>query len=644
MGWWEWFDQGQYLQSADAFSHFDFSPEKHFYPPLYPLLGAFFIRWWGNHPFWCIDLACLLWFSAVFVLFASRFIPRWSAIVLLVLSVLRDVIIFENFLIPWTSTLSAALLSTGIYGLLRVNDILQGRDHTVSRPTAFTIFCVSLAIGLLAPLRPADGIVGGVLWIGYLWGIRRVSKYEGAKQTPIFSHFVPAALGGISIGPALYLGYNHLVYGSAFGRYVKTAAANGFYPADLPEKFVSLFLDGYTLYLEPKSALIDHYPWLLLSLLGIIYVIIRGDWTLRVVATAVCVQFGVYLPYGDLLPTGLWRFLNIHYFKWTFPYMALFAWLFGTFLVNKWKSNKKEGVLLTGTVVAAIILLLSLRVHVDLKLIAIPSAFSFNTGNARSFPLPASSEKTDLIDVTGLQGSFTDAYFGEHKLWVDGRELMKYRDFRVLPAPWGIRVLFIRPIHAESVLFQPDARLIRSGHALMISSGTYRFILGIPKPFWDEENAVAPASYKIAETIDFSNRGSSGMYTQKGWLDPESWGRWTSGTKASLRLRLDPPQTKSMLLDLNFGAFVNEKHPMQKLDITVNGVSLGQHLFRLDQGEDKPHSVTFVLPADAVGVDGELKLLLNTPDAISPRKLKIGEDRRKLGVGVVSMRLTLVDK
>jgi len=35
----------------------------------------------------------------------------------------------------------------------------------------------------------------------------------------------------------------------------------------------------------------------------------------------------VFLCYIDLLPTGLWRYFNIHYFKWTLPGFGLLGWL-----------------------------------------------------------------------------------------------------------------------------------------------------------------------------------------------------------------------------------------------------------------------------------------------------------------------------
>jgi len=74
LGWWGWFDQGEYLKSAKAFAALDFSAAQHFCPPLYSMLGALFVNF--TDPFWLVDLICLLWFATIFVLFASKYIPR----------------------------------------------------------------------------------------------------------------------------------------------------------------------------------------------------------------------------------------------------------------------------------------------------------------------------------------------------------------------------------------------------------------------------------------------------------------------------------------------------------------------------------------------------------------------------------------
>src|SRR2546430_6397369 len=66
-GWFAWFDQGQYLRSAKALAAGNFSPDSHFYPPLYPLAGAVFVRWLPQHPFLVVDLAAFLVTAFAFV-------------------------------------------------------------------------------------------------------------------------------------------------------------------------------------------------------------------------------------------------------------------------------------------------------------------------------------------------------------------------------------------------------------------------------------------------------------------------------------------------------------------------------------------------------------------------------------------------
>jgi hypothetical protein len=640
LGWWGWYDQGEYLKSADAFARHDLSPAKHYYPPLYPLLGSLFIHKMANHPFWLVNLASFLCFAAVFLLLASRYVSKPIAAVLFTLPVLLNNRIMENFVIPWTSTVSAALLSIGIYGLMRIASYDGKRSDNQRLPSILACFGISLALGLIAPLRPLDSLVGGIIWVGFLWMIWHRANYTGADRTQRVRRLFSACFIGILIGPAIFLGFNRLVYGSIFGGYIQATAANGYYPADLAEKCISIFLDGYTLYLEPHAGLIDKYPWLLLSFVGILFVLVRGDLVLRIVALAICAQFILYLPYGDLLPTSLWRYMNIHYFKWTFPYLALFTWLIVAFLAREWSPNKGKIAVWIGVIVASITLLLSLRVQVDFKPIASQTAAVSGAENARLFSFQLSADETDLVDVTGLQGGWQEDYFGEHKLWADGKELLKYRDFRVLPAPWGIRVLFIRPLRAASIVFQPDERLIRTGPEMSALAGTYHFILGVPKPFWDGENAFPSSRYVLGEVVDFTDHGNSSMYAQTGWSSPESWGRWTVGRKAIVRMRLDQHLSKPLLLEMELGAFVRPQHTVQRVAVYANNIFLGKQEFSLDRGADKPKRMTLELPINAVRDDGELRLRFETPDAVSPRKLKQGDDKRKLALGFVSLSLT----
>ena len=504
LGWWGWFDQGQYLNSAKAMAQLDFSSGKHFYPPLYPLLGSFFVKWLPSHPFWLIDLVSLLWFVIVFIWLASLYVGRWTAIILLTLSVLVNYHIFGNFLIPWTSTVTAALLSSCIYGLIRLRNLVSSDWNSTEILSISSVFGVSILTGLIVPLRPVDAIVGGILWLGYMWQAWHILQTENIFRSKKIRPYFAVAVTGMLVGPAFFIGFNTLVHGFALGGYVHAGFANGYFIADLGEKFVSIFFDGYTLYLEPKSGLIDHYPWLILALLGICTVLMTGDRLLRLIALAICAQFILYLPYADLLPNGLWRYLNIHYFKWTFPYLALFGWLLGAFLIREWKESKRRFFVWAGFVVSTGVLLLSLRLQIDLHSSMLSSNVSIGSGSSggmQTISLQINEPNTDMIDLAGLNGNFTDVYFGEHRLWIDGREFHRVRDFRVLPAPWGVRLLFIRPINAKLITFQPDPRLHLSDTEIKIHSGSYRFTLGMPKPFWDEKSAVLGTGYSLGETL-----------------------------------------------------------------------------------------------------------------------------------------------
>lgn len=485
-GWWGWFDQGKYLLSAEAFYHFDFSAEKHFYPPLYPLIGAPFLHLLKSHPFWLVNLASLLTFAAVFVRVACRYVSRRVAVLLFFLAVIVNLKILEDFVIPWTTTLSAALISIALYGFLRICEAEEKTGSAASQRIVLTGFWMALAGGLVAALRPVDGTIGGILWLGYLgkaWQLSRSGKLARGEVMRTFA----CGVAGMSVGPLLFFGFNWIASGSPIGTYIQVNSANGFFPADIAEKFVSIFLNGYTLYLEPQSGIIRHDPWIALSLVGMVFILARGDWLLRVLVVAICVQFALYLPYGDLLPTGVWRFHNIHYFKWTYPYLALFAWLLLAYLRQDWRAGPRARRIAFGSAIGLLVLLCTLQLRIDkveTRVTASMAAAPADAPPSRQFRFSVSSGTTDLIDITGLAGGFGEVYFGAHRLWADGRELRVVRDFRVLPAPWGIRVLFIRPLHADAVVFQPDSRLNFAPASLKADVGSYRFALG--KPTWKE--------------------------------------------------------------------------------------------------------------------------------------------------------------
>lgn len=637
LGWWGWFDQGKYLMSANAFAHWDLSPDKHFYPPLYPLLGAPFVRWWAMHPFFVIDFISFLWFAYTFIVIAQRYVSLWVACGLFAASIVLAFKIFSEFIIPWTSTISVALISSGIYVLHRVDLRLSNTHCSVRGLSLATSFIFAASLGLLVPLRPLDAIWAlpiGIAYLGLIWVRSGNSGFGQWREKS--AHTLTALVGG-ALGGVLFIVFNFKIYDSVLGGYFKVAAKNGYFLSDLPEKFVSLFADSFSLYLEPHASLIDHYPWLVISLLGVVYGLLRGDLLLRVLAVCIILQVILYFPYGDLLPNGMWRYNNIHYFKWAFPYLALLAFIYCRFVWEKWHSNKRAAGIITAFTVLGVVIILSLRIQLSYW----PATIDLKSeGKTHIAQIMLDKPRViDTVDVIGEFGGFNEVYFGHHQLWVDDKEFAKVRDFRMVPAPWGIRILFIRPVMARSIKIKFASELNIHDLASVVRVGEYHFHLGMPKPFWEEVDALPPSPYRVGDIIDFSNKGTSTRYCIAGWSGAEGWGRWTDGTKATLRLWIVNGDYRSLGLMLYSGGYVNGKHLSEQVDIKVNGTIIDHMTFREVDGDAKPHRHLFAIPEDVLRSDHILRVTFIIHQPASPQQLNLGDDSRNLGVGVVSMQV-----
>jgi hypothetical protein len=629
LGWWGWFDQGEYLKSANALLHRDLTWDKHLYPPLYPAIGAIFLNWSSGHPYFLPDLLCWLWFVFAFIRFADRYLPRWSGLVLLFGSTIVNHEILENFVIPWTTTLSMALLATGILGLVWLEEVREGKRKRIN---GWHMFIVAVSLGLLAPTRPIDAVVGALLGLAFLiayWRARRTA----AANLPAPSRALPLAVFGGAIGSAIFFVFNKVVFGNPLGLYIHTASSNGYFPADLPEKFISLWLDGKTLYGVNHAGLTEHYPWLFLSLAGLIWVLLRGDFLLRVAALAIGLLFLLYLPYSDLLPISLWRVLNIHYFKWTFPFLALFAWLLVKQVLEGWR--RREGWVFPVALLVAIPgLLLSLHLAINFK----PLLGTSEPGQAMRFELPDGA--VDFIDFKGINGALPVIDVGKNRILLDGRELKLFREYRLWPVGSEVRLLFIRPVAGRVIEFLPDPRLVRIDQHMAARAGVSSFALGAPKPFRNNDIPPMVSTYRLSDTVDFSVKGDGWLYAAEEWSGPEDWGRWSLGRKEALIvMRISGYRGQELTLNLTYGVMAHQERPCQKVAITGNGHALATQEICLADDGGTPKTRRYRLPLGLVSADGLLEIRIKTPGAISPRHLGVSDDTRVLGVGLKTLQI-----
>lgn len=437
-GWWGWWDQSQYLRSAAAFSRGDLGGAEHWYPPLYSLVAAPFCWLIPNHPFVLVDLAALAWSVWVFLQVAGRLAARWVGAALVIFAVVANPEGMLNWVIPWTSSAAAVIVSTLIWLLLRAMD---------AEPSRFAPLAFGLVAGLLLLTRPLDVVAIGPLAVGYAAAVASHGRQEGALSRRISAWVVAGVrmAAGVLAGLIAFLAYNYALFGSPRGGYLATAGANGYFPSQWFRKVASVFVDGQSVYLEPGSAMVQHYPWLLASLVGLCIVVCVGG-PLRWIALAVAMQFVLYLPYGDLTPTGLWLFHNVHYFKWTFPYLALLAWLAGVWSLRliRRPAGRESGLVAMGLVAAVVVFALIPRITVTaVAADVVPSIKPSKAGTALRFDPVAGV--ADFVDVSCIAADRHDVLYGRFAVTATGRELRWVRDFRVLSRPGGIRLLFTEP-------------------------------------------------------------------------------------------------------------------------------------------------------------------------------------------------------
>ena len=109
--WTTWQDQSEYLRSAQALAALRLDAADHWYPLLYPLIAAPFTILTPALPFALIDGLCVLAAFAGFRRVADSFgVSLWPALFLFILTTLIEPHVARNWVEPWTTTVSAALI------------------------------------------------------------------------------------------------------------------------------------------------------------------------------------------------------------------------------------------------------------------------------------------------------------------------------------------------------------------------------------------------------------------------------------------------------------------------------------------------------------------------------------------------------
>jgi len=358
----------------------DFEPRWHWYPLGYSILAVPFIVL-KSHRFFPVDLISLLATYAAFIAFARRVtVAPTLAALLFLLTVCADPEQFENWTIPWNTSPSAALIWT----LLAIGAAhLQG----TRRPFLFGVVAAAMPL-----VRPRDAMISAIC-LGWLM----VADIRAGRSNLRDLLWIAA---GAAL-PALPYAVLHLrIYGLHPSPYMTISGRIGL-------TLHNAVWRAYVLLIEPRQwffdgrGLVQRMPWLLLGFAGALSAWRRGGAValLSACLVAYCLFF---LCYVDLLPTGLWRYRNVHYFKWTLPGFGLLGWL----LLRELAGRRP----VAWAALAVVLLLSAIRVTPRLAgpdepavAVDLPDPAANETATTMNFDLAAADARGILANITVMR-------------------------------------------------------------------------------------------------------------------------------------------------------------------------------------------------------------------------------------------------
>jgi hypothetical protein len=428
-GFWAGVDQQRYLEAARAWSVLDLSPSRHHYLPLYPLMAAPFVWLTPWQPFMVPDLLCLLVSLLLFVRIGARLAPGWPgsvAALCFVLAVMGSKTLLGLWIVPWSSTGSAPFQFAAVLLALRFGE----------RPGADRAGALGLAIAMIAGVRPSDAAV-----LLATCGPYAAVALLRRRACPRHWMAVLATGGGACAAGILGIFLLHsFIYGLSPSPYIAESASIGFEWRLLPIRWVMLAIDPRPL-LPEGSGMVVHLPWLIPGIAGLLLATVprRGASTAPawLAAATVVVHWAAYLAYRDMHAYGLWRFTNIHYFKWTFPFLVLWAVQFAVAIIGK---RSRAG--------ACVALAFAMLLFTWRPILRKPAEIPLQLWNgAISLPRAPRTDEALLLPIAGDSPQlWTTIYFAPTHLDVAGRDYITKRDTKLLPVPGGALLIALRQL------------------------------------------------------------------------------------------------------------------------------------------------------------------------------------------------------
>jgi hypothetical protein len=306
LGWWGWWDQGQYYRSAQELAKGAISSHHYWFPIGYPLLGALFWQV-SNHIFFFPNLLCFLGILALFYLIARRMLSRLEAVALIVaLGFLCGHWWVQCLVVPWNS------IPTQLIGYGLVVMLLRAQPPQPAVAAGGGLVALSLLF------RPGDALC-------FAFMVAAAALSQNSWRARLQASAASAISVLAAVGTTLYL--NQRVFGSLQSPYEANEAEVGLGAHSILLKAYLLLQDSAPVFHPADPAILERFPWLLLALPGCCLMAWHvGKRSIGLGLAAACSVL-LYFNYNDFWPTNVFDTGLIHYVFWLIPLGGLGAFV-----------------------------------------------------------------------------------------------------------------------------------------------------------------------------------------------------------------------------------------------------------------------------------------------------------------------------
>ena len=206
---------------------------------------------------------------------------------------------------------------------------------------------------------------------------------------------------------------------------------------------------------------------------------------------------------------------------------------------------------------------------------------------------------------------------------------------------WADQKLLIR---TKSLFFK--FWLIFTSTFLIIVSIYCSVIAALNQDDFFNSYIASPVFTKKHQTIYFNNTDKTGSVSllKSGWSVPEQNFCWSDGPSAMIRIPI-PFKLKAYQLSIEIVPFINAAHPVQDVELWVDGVKLHD----LSLSETRSYNLEIPVPGNLTSLNW-LERVTSIPVNIrfmtvefkfknptKPSSIGMGDDHRMIGLGLISM-------